>query len=290
MKRTLLPVLCLLVLVPPAWCQSVDEKKASIAYLQKLQTKEGGFLAKADDKAPSLRGTSSAVRALGYLGGEVPDPKKAAEFVAKCHDADSGGFANEPGGKPDVFSTAVGAMAVVALKMPVEKYEAGAIKYLGANAKEFEEIRIAVAGLEALGKLPKEAEGWSALVLKLRKQDGSFGSGDGQARDTGGSVVALLRLGSKPEKPEAILQVLNAGQRKDGGFGKEKADGSDLESTYRVLRAYYMLKAKVERLAELKKFIASCRNKDGGYGVMPGQPSTVSGTYYAAIIYHWLGE
>src|SRR5262249_11727744 len=100
MKRTLLPALALLVLAPPAWCQSADDKKVCIAYLQKLQTRDGGFLPAADAKAPTLGATSSAVRALGYLGGEVPDPKAAADFVAKCHDADTGGFANEPGGKP----------------------------------------------------------------------------------------------------------------------------------------------------------------------------------------------
>ena len=55
---------------------------------------------------------------------EVPDRDAAAAFVAKCHDADSGGFSDEPGGKPAVFPTSVAAMAVVSLKMPAEKYEA----------------------------------------------------------------------------------------------------------------------------------------------------------------------
>ena len=57
---------------------------------------------------------------------------------------------------------------------------------------------------------------------------------------------------------------------------------SDLESTYRVMRCFMMLKSNPERLEGLRTFIAKCRNEDGGYGVAPGQPSSAAGTYYAA--------
>src|SRR5262249_30272038 len=156
--------------------------------------------------------------------------------------------------KPTVSTTAVGAMAAVELKMPVDRYEAPVIKYLSKNANSFDEIRIAVAGLEALGKPAPEAAAWEAAVNKLRNADGTFGKGPGVARDTGGSAVALLRLGVKLDKPEAVLRTLNEGQRKDGGFGKADAAGSDLESTYRVMRCFHMLKAKPEKVDELKKF------------------------------------
>jgi hypothetical protein len=100
----------------------------------------------------------------------------------------------------------------------------------------------------------------------------------------------VLRLEGKVKNPDAIVKALNAGQRNDGGFGKAGVKGSDLESSYRVTRAYHMLKAKPEKASALREFIARCRNADGGYGVEPGQPSTVSATYYASIILHWLGE
>jgi prenyltransferase beta subunit len=289
MKRTVLLALGLLVLVPPVRAQSADEKKATISYLQKLQTKNGGFLSKSDDKEPSLRATSSALRAVHYFGGEALDKGRAADFVQNCYDDSAGAFANQPKGKPEVFTTAVGLMAVVELKMPAAKYEEPAMKYLLKNARTFEEVRIAVAGLEAIGKTPPGDE-WLALVSKMGNGDGTFGKGPGEARDTGGAVVALLRMGAKVDKSAVVLKTLNAGQRKDGGYGKADAAGSDLESTYRVLRAYHMLKAKPEHVDGLRKFIASCRNADGGYGVAPGQESNVSGTYYAAIISHWLSE
>jgi hypothetical protein len=83
--------------------------------------------------------------------------------------------------------------------------------------------------------------------------------------------------------------VLNAGQRPDGGFGKGGAKGSDLETTYRVVRCYVMLK----QTPDVKKclgFVAKCRNDDGGYASEPGLPSNVGATYFAAILQHWLAE
>jgi hypothetical protein len=127
-------------------------------------------------------------------------------------------------------------------------------------------------------------------VAKLRNADGTFGKGDGQARDTGSAAVVLLRLAGKVDHADQVLKTIKAGQRADGGFGKADAAGSDLETSYRVMRAFWMLKEKPAEVEKLRAFVAKCRNDDGGYGVAPGQPSTASGTYFASIILHWLGE
>src|SRR6202043_1929575 len=89
---------------------------ATIAYLQKLQTPSGGFLAQAptsENKGmPTLKSTSSAVRALHYLKGEIPNQEAAMKFIAGCYDAQNGGFVDTPKGKADVVTTAIGLMAV----------------------------------------------------------------------------------------------------------------------------------------------------------------------------------
>jgi hypothetical protein len=285
-KCRLFAALALLALTLPALAEAPDRAKATVAYLRKLQTKGGGFAASADKNQPSLRATSAALRALKYFGGEALDREAAARFVKSCHDESSGGFADAPGGKPDVTLTAVGAMALVELQIPTGPYEEGILRYLGEHAKSFEEIRIAAAGLEALGKRPPAAAGWLQQIVNERNADGSFG-GPRDARMTGGATVVVLRLGGKVDDPAKVVAALNAGQHEDGAFGKgETSEPSDLETTYRVLRCYHMLKAKPND--RVLAFVEKCRNDDGGYGVAPGKPSTVGTTYNAAIIRHWL--
>jgi hypothetical protein len=288
-------------LVPALRGQTADEKKATVAYLRHLQIAGrsqgyGGFVSK-EAKAghielTSIRATSASLRALKYFGGDVPDADAAKSFVSYCYDKTTGGFLPNLGlgAKPDVFSTSVGIMAVVEVKLPTKDYEDSVIKFLGKNAKSFEEIRIAVAGLEAIGgKMPAEKKDWIAQIEKMRNADGTFGKDDGAARDTGGAVVALLRMGVKIEQQDNVLKVLRAGQRKDGGWGQAGKD-SDMETTYRVMRCFKMLKAKPADSEKLRAFIAKCRNEDGGYGVAPGQASNVGGCYFAGVVLHWMEE
>jgi hypothetical protein len=266
-------------------------KKGTIACVQKLQTSSSGFLPGPPGKGvkPTLRATSAGIRALKYLGGEVPNKAAATKFVTSCFDRDSGGFADVPGGKADVFSTAVGLMAVVELKMPLESYQETAVKYLGQNCKSFEDIRIAVAGLEAIKQESPRTQAWLELIEKMRNPDGTYGKDLGQARDTGGAVVAVLRLNGKVTDRKQVLKILKEGQRLNGGYGKADSElASDLETTYRVMRAFVMLKDRPEDMEGIRSFVAKCRNEDGGYAVVPGQPSSVAGTYFAAIIRHWL--
>jgi prenyltransferase beta subunit len=305
MKRLVLAALCAVLALAPLRGQTPELQKAveaklqqprdTIAYLQKLQMSDGGFLPAAPgpkDERPvsSLRATSSALRALKYFGGEPKDKAAASRFVETCFDKSSGGFADRPGGKPDVFTSAIGIMAAMELKLATDTYAPAVLKYLGDNAKTFDEVRIAAAGVEAIGKKPAQAEAWLEMVKKMRNADGTFGKGDGLGRDTGGAVVVLLRLAGKIDHADKVISMLNSCQRTDGGFGKEGAKESDLETSYRVMRAYWMLKDKPAGADNLRAFVAKCRNSDGGYGVAPGQPSTVSGTYFASIILHWLGE
>jgi prenyltransferase beta subunit len=290
MKRLVLSILCLAACVPCLRAQSAEDRKATIAWLRSLQADDGGFLPAAGTKLTksSLRSTSSALRALIYFQGEPRDRQAAAAFVEKCFDKDAGGFGDRPGGKPDVATTAVGIMAVVEAKLPTEPYADAVIKYLGDNAGTFEDIRIAAAGLEALGKKGPRADAWLEEVARLRHEDGTYGMGDGAARDTGGATVVVLRLGGEAPHRDNVVKAIKAGQRDDGGWGKAGEKASDLESSYRAMRCFHMLKERPADVDKLKAFIARCRNKDGGYGTGPGQESTVGGTYFAAIILHWL--
>lgn len=288
-----LPLLVALFFLPGSLpAQDKDWKKDAGRYVQSLQTGGGGFLSMSPRPeiriAPTLRATSSALRALHYLGGEVPNKKTAQGFVESCWDEKVGGFSDFPRGKPDVFTTAVGVMAVKELGLPLDKHKGPVTKFLSDNANGFEEIRIAAAGLERLDAEAPRATEWLETLDKDANKEGTFGKGKGMARDTASYGVTWLRLGGKIDKPDRILKVLRDGQRADGGFGKADSDTSDLETTYRVMRCFMMLKAQPKDVDALRGFIMKCRNKDGGFGVQPGENSSVGGTYFAAIVDHWL--
>lgn len=285
-----------LMLLLPSLVRAGPAEQETIKFIQSLQNADGGFLpARQDpklDQAPrsSLRATSSAIRALKYFGGELPGKEQVVRFVASCYDETSGSFSDVPQGKPDYFITAVGIMAVVELKMDEEKYIPKAIQYL-TTAKEFEEIRLAAAGMEAARRfVPETIAAWMRQMAALRNGDGSYGKPNGDTRMTGSVVALILRVNGKlsDDEKKASIKVLVNGQQTDGGFARADAKGSDLETSYRVMRAFHMLKEKPKDVAKLKEFVTKCRNKDGGYGVAPGQPSNISGTYFAGIIYNWL--
>ena len=283
-------LLFLFACVSPLIGQTPTEKKHSLAYLASLQTKEGGFRADTSAKEPTLRGTSASLRAIKYFGGKPSHVAECKAFVKSCHDEKSGGFANTPGAEPDVVLTAVGLMAIVELGIPTEPYEKSAIAYLATNAKTVEEIRMAAAGLEAISKRSDKNAIWIDQLTKKQNPDGTFGKAEALPRDTGGAVACLLRLGGKVKEPKAVTTALDEGQNADGGWCRAKGKGSDLETTYRIMRTYQMLKSKPSKANELRRFVAKCRNKDGGYGVTPGATSSTGGTYFASILLHWLDQ
>lgn len=237
----------------------------------------------------SLRATSAAVRAIRYLGGEVPNKAKVVQFVKSCFNRPTGEFADHPEGKADVPTTAVGMMAAAEL-FSDEFDPANSIVYLVRSAKSFEERRLAVAGMEAANTFANGIKDWFAEIQKSANPTGTYGTGDGEARETGGVVAMFLRAGRKlpDDQRRNVIAAMQKGQRPDGGFGKAGEKGSDGETTYRVMRAFHLLGEKPNDVAKLREFQAKCRNVDGGYGVSPGQPSTVSGKYYVAAIGQWL--
>ena len=270
------------------------DNAATIRYLLSLRQADGGFVAqKPDPTGPktatsSLRVTLSAVRAIKYLGGELPDKPLTIKFIESCHDKANGTFADTPMGKSDVPLTAVGVMAAIEL-LPAFDSEPS-LKHIAAHAKTFEERRIAVAAMEAAKKIHPVTAEWFAEVAKTRNPDGTHGKADGLARETGSVAAMILRTGGKipDDQVKAVQAALIGGQRADGGFGKAGDASSDLETSYRVMRAMHLLKIQPKDPAALRHFLSMCANKDGGYAVQPGNPSTGGSTYYAVTILGWL--
>ncbi|MCS7016194.1 MAG: terpene cyclase/mutase family protein [Gemmatales bacterium] len=266
---------------------SQAQRKETLDYLYSLQKMDGSFGPSALVPKSDLPTTSAAVRAIVYFGGEVPQADKTRRYLRSCQNPD-GGFGSSPGAASEVRTTALAVLALVELGEKDRIVLGRALKYLEAQAKTFEEIRIAAAAFEALHQRPgkKTLKTWQLEINRLRNADGTFGKGGDVARDTGSAVACLLRLGLSVEDSSAAAQAILKGQRADGGWGRD-AQPSDLETTYRVLRALYMLKHK-PNLEAVAGFLARCRAAEGAYALQPGDVPTVQATYFASAILRWL--
>ncbi|MBY0395229.1 MAG: terpene cyclase/mutase family protein, partial [Thermoleophilia bacterium] len=154
-----------LVLVPPpqARAQTPAELEQTARVVAALQNPDGGFGATPGGPS-SLGSTSSAIRILKYCGGAIPDVHAAIKFVRSCYESRTGGFRQVPGSAPDVATTASGLMAMQELKIDDAEIVDKAVGFLSENARSFEELRIAVAGLEAAGKPSPSFPRWEAIT------------------------------------------------------------------------------------------------------------------------------
>jgi hypothetical protein len=271
-----------------------EADSATVRFLRARRNDDGGYpnMPRPGHQPPpsSLRATASALRALKYLGGEPEQIADTTRFVERCYDKDTGGFGDAAGAAPTVFTTAVGVTAATELKVPADPYRDGAVKFLTERVRTLEEVRIAAAAFEAIQLRPPKADDWLRQIEATRNPDGTFGSGTGVARATGGTAAMILRLGGSLDRRHTVLKAMRDGQRSDGGFGTGERAESDLESTYRVMRAFAMMKAQPADPATLRAFVARCRSATGGYADRAGDPPTVAGTYFAVSILRWLDQ
>ena len=159
---------------------------------------DGGFAA-SPGQPSTLGATNTGLRVLDYVGGSPLDEPGCIRFVNSCKVPGSG-FAQRPGGKPDVVTTALGLMAAAELKIAAKTMVDDAVAYFHANAKAFEEVRMSIAGLEAVGVKSPDFVRWAEQLEAMRTPDGSFGEHPGKAFVTGGVAAAFLRMGMNVEQ------------------------------------------------------------------------------------------
>ena len=97
------------------------------------------------------------MRAIRYLGGEVPNKEKALGIREILFQTRHRCVVDTPGAKGDLPATAIGMMALAELE-PGASQEKSA-QFLTASSKTFEERRLAVAGMEAAGRFCPEVRG-----------------------------------------------------------------------------------------------------------------------------------
>jgi hypothetical protein len=261
------------------------QELSALKFVDSLENPLGGYWPNlgAKGKSSSLRSTVAALRVYKYEGKALPNFEKHRDFMLSCwHEKDSG-FADFPGGPTDVILAAVGLMGARDGAFLNDEKRTLGTKYLVEKAKIFEEIRMASAFLADEPYDKKVAESWQKTILTRANKDGTFGSGFSKPRDSASAWVTLLRLQFPLKNDELFSKHF---RMKDGGFGSESSDRSDLETAYRVSRYFHMIKNQ-KMLRETLGFIETCRNEDGGYGPRPGEKSALGSTYHAIIIKKW---
>ena len=146
--------------------QSPSDFAATAAYAVAHQNADGGF-APQPGMPSTIGATSTALRVLDNVGGSVPDVDRCIQFVRLCKVPGSG-FTQSPGGNPDVITTAVGLMAAAELGVVDQAMIDDAVAYFGKNAKAFEEVRMAIAGLETIGANSPDFPRWLEQLEAMR--------------------------------------------------------------------------------------------------------------------------
>ncbi len=274
-------ILVLLIFCFPIGAQELS----SLKYVDSLENPSGGYWANlgAKGKSSSLRATVAALRVYKYEGKALPNFEKHCDFVLSCWNEKDKGFADFPGGPTDAILTAVGLMGARDGAFLTDEKRTSGRKYLVEKTRSFEEIRMASAFLADEPHDAKIAASWQKTILSRANKDGTFGSGFSKPRDSASAWVTLLRL-QFPLKYDS--QLAKDFRMKDGGFGSENSDQSDLETAYRVSRYFHMVKDQ-KMLRNTLGFIETCKNEDGGYGPRPGEKSSLGSTYHAIIIKKW---
>ena len=139
--------------------QSAADFAQTAAYAAAQQNADGGF-ATGPGQPSTLGATNTGLRVLDYVGGSLLDEPGCIRFVTSCK-VPGGGFAQRPGGKPDVVTTALGLMAAGELKIDDKAMIDAAVAYFRANTKAFEEVRMSIAGLEAVGARSPDFPRWA---------------------------------------------------------------------------------------------------------------------------------
>jgi hypothetical protein len=293
MKKEILFVSILIVsvfvLTAASWAGPLtpDERKATLDFLASLQNDDGGYRAAPAPGPSELGATSNTTRAIQNLGGEAKNKDATIKYIMQfAHE--SGGFAEKPGGAPDIRSTWSAASALSVLRGSAPPNADKIISYLSATANPkslYPDLYFSAGALEYMKMTSPKAQEWVAAFEATRKPDGSYGEG---VDNTAHAVVTSLRLGGSIKDPAATGKFLKAAQRQSGGFeGQEKV--VDLAATYTIMRALAMLKDK-PNLETLYQYVSSRRNPDGGYGLDPGKPSNVTGTYRASSLLRWADQ
>ena len=190
--------------------QTVADFTQTAAYAAAHQNADGGFAA-SPGQPSTLGATNTGIRVLDYVGGSIPDVAACIAFVKSCKVPGSG-FAQTPGGKPDVVTTAIGLLG----RRGAEDRRQGDDRRRHRLFRRQFRDRSRKSGCRSRASRRSSAKSpdfprWAEQIEAMRQPDGSFGAGSSKAFATGG------RRGGHPAHGHAAREA-RGGHRRDQGW------------------------------------------------------------------------
>ncbi len=269
-------------------------------FLLSLETPDGGFRLTNISTKASLKGTFFSLKALELLGANPSNVTKTLQWLLNWI-PQQGGFGGFPGDDPSLRETfdAVYALSLAGHPIPhvqdilnfVSSYRNPDGGY-GLTGSNVESTFRAVTIYSLLGEPFPNASQTIAFLQGLQQSDGGFikrpGAGPpSYVISTYRAVAALHLLNATPSNVLGAIAFLQSNQNSDGGFGGfnygTNRDTSDVSSTYRAVRALYLLNATPLNVQGAIEFLQQSQNPDGGFkrgSYVNTLPKNVSGAVY----------
>lgn len=266
---------------------TAQEKEKAILFLQLLQQQDGGYAGQLSNPVSKLQDTLSSIKALKLLDSAPANVSKTVEFLYSCYDNKSGSFADQPGNKVSVFSTASALIALQDLETKdlLKEVLPMAMEFIADNATSPADHFMRIAAFEECKLPPPAPKEAISFFYSIRQKDGSFGD---STFLNAISCAAILRAGEKIENTQSIVQTILNAQHSDGSFHGENGE-TDLMTTYAAMRTLVLLDVP-PNLSALKEYLFSLHHEQGGFGVKPNDPASAGGTYQVISIFKWIEE
>lgn len=252
-------------------------------FLEQLQREDGGYADTSLNSESSVNSTNSVVKVLGHVGWPVANAERIGEFIDRCLDKATGGFAQAPGAEANAFATASALIVLHGIGDAgrFARYWDHASAFMNALADSQYDHFMVISAYDECG-IRGSSPSRSIAYFEEKGEMGRYGN---DVAEVAIAVASLLRLGRPVKDPEFQTATLLAGQCSDGGFGPDGA--SDLFTSYCVLRALVLL-AGEPGLGRLSGYVDRLERTDG-YTVRAGEPSSAGATYMALTLRGWIG-
>lgn len=200
----------------------------------------GGYKHSPADKEPTISATLMGLRTFRYLGVERENVARQREFLLGRFDEKKAAFVETGKTEPDALANAFALMLMGELRMPEDVHAVSARDYVVAEAKSFDEIYLAMAGLQAMGMHKEIPASWVKTMMDTALDEKST------AYDKARAVVTCMRTGfNLPDYAMflAPLQSALADVMADATFHENP---EKLQQAYTLARALVMLDGRCE--------------------------------------------